>query len=325
MNSLGLGLESASSAGLVSQKHTEKETRAHYTRMLTHACTRELITDTCAHTQTPWIFPPGQPLHGRGMSGNKRVWLRWDAPHTDGGRKIEGFELWISNASGLARVPPVWWRLHLVPTGNVTTGVNPPSGKYPISQVLRRRRASMLKGGAGDGGGARTSEGSADDDVRGDAWSGREDDGGDGGVGGAHGQSLALRKVASGGGIDSGLQDPPVVNQQRSAEGVGDASDCRVDCHQDPRSLTFLVTGDADLQPLREVTYSFRVRSKNSYDVSRWSERVCARTCRRACIPCVKLILCVMLGGITHQIVMSHGHCYSMFSAYCRTILLLLQ
>ena len=47
---------------------------------------------------------------------------------------------------------------------------------------------------------------------------------------------------------------------------------------RDPRSLAFLVTGDADGHPLQASTlYYFRLRARNSYDVSRWSAPVAIR------------------------------------------------
>ena len=158
----------------------------------------------------PWIFPPSQPLNGRGASGNKRIWIRWDAPRTNGGRDIDEFELWMSNASGLARLPPVWWRLYLAPKGNVTTDAAPPSGEYPITESERRSADLVMTAMV-------------------------------------HSQSSA--------------------SQRRS-----------VAADRDPRSLAFLVTGDADGHPLQASTlYYFRLRARNSYDVSRWSAPVAIR------------------------------------------------
>ena len=33
-------------------------------------------------------------MSGRGASGNKRVWLLWDPPLKDGGRKIAEYEVY---------------------------------------------------------------------------------------------------------------------------------------------------------------------------------------------------------------------------------------
>jgi len=235
---------------------------------------------------TPWIFPPGQPVSGRGHAGNKRVWLRWDAPRTDGGRRIDEFDLWISNASGLARVPPVWWRLPLVPKGNVTTGMAPPLGHYPITEALRRRRAPMLNGRAAGGSGGIEERGK--EDSPGDAWRGGGGGNGDRRDGDAYTQFVALRQTSGGGSrsTERSQKRSPEVNRQRNTEDVGGISACRLDCDRDPRSLAFLVSGDADLRPLREFMYSFRVRSQNSYDVSRWSHYVCKQAlacCRAGC------------------------------------------
>lgn len=92
----------------------------------------------------PWIFPPGPPVNGRGFPGNKRVWLAWDPPRTDGGRAIEEYELWISNSTGLARTPPAWWRLFLAPIGNVTTN-ELPSFPYSVFESSRRRLSPLQR------------------------------------------------------------------------------------------------------------------------------------------------------------------------------------
>jgi len=171
--------------------------------------------------------------------------------------------------------------------GNVTTGVAPPLGHYPITEALRRRRAPMLNGRAAGGSGGSEEAGEAED-LRGEAWRRGGGGNGDGRDADAYRQFVKLRQAAGGG---SRSKEPsqelsPEVNRQRNTEGVGDISACRLDCDKDPRSLAFLVSGDADLRPLREVTYSFRVRSKNSYDVSRWSDYVCEQAlayCRAGC------------------------------------------
>ena len=83
MNSLGLGLESASSAGLVSQKHTEKRDKGTlhthaYTRMHArtdhgHVRTHADAVDFSSRPASPWprhvrkqtrLAALGRPAHG---------------------------------------------------------------------------------------------------------------------------------------------------------------------------------------------------------------------------------------------------------------------
>jgi hypothetical protein len=153
----------------------------------------------------PWVFRPGQPLNGRGASGHKRVWLKWDPPTTDGGRRITEYELWISNSTGLGSSPAVWWRLELAPVANVTIQQ---TALYPIRETRRRRN----------------------------------------------------RKIPD---------KPRTALMQTVAEGQR-----RTELEDPIKMLSFLVSADVDLKPLTKQMYSFRVRSKNSYDFSLWSGTV---------------------------------------------------
>jgi len=237
----------------------------------------------------PWIFPPGPPVNGRGFPGHQRVWLAWDLPRTDGGRAIEEFELWVTNSTGLARTPPVWWRLFLAPKGNVTTNELP---AFPYSIFETSRRSSSSSAAAATSynifENSRRSHQLQDlphSTARAFAAAAAEAEA-------AEREPKMMPQLESSSSpfpspsslLETTAPGSPLEEEERHAKeeerhaktplARATRGGLRMSAAAagDALSLHFLVSGDADgneLQPTQE--YSFRVRARNSYDVSRWS------------------------------------------------------